>query len=90
MKVDSISNFTYTPGVAQERQAGNARPLSQEQKTKVSAEKVPSKSGLTGDEREFFAKLFPDSVAQIALHKTYSPTGVSAPAEKGQIINRKV
>lgn len=90
MKIDSISNLTYTPSVVQERQVGNARSTSQEQKTQGPTKNVPSGNGLTSAERTFFAKLFPDSVMQITLHKTYSPAGVNAPAEKGQIINRKV
>jgi len=91
MKIDSISNLTtYSPGMAQRNQASNAKAVPQEQKAQASSTGgVSSGNGLTSAERQYFAKLFPDSSGQISSHKTYSPTGMNAPTQLGQIINRK-
>jgi len=87
MRIDSISNSTYTQAIASHGRSANNSQVFPSKAQQV--EIAPPESGLTGPERAFFAKLFPGSVHQISAHMTYSPTGVNASVEIGQIINRK-
>ncbi len=87
MKIDSISNLTYMPGLANAgRAAGIQQPLPNKS---YPTEVAPPDNGLTGAERAFFSRLFPGSAHQIGAHNTYTPTGFSTPVELGQIVNRK-
>ncbi len=96
MKIDSISNLTYSPNIAHREPIGGAKNTAPEQKPQEAASAVSHHNGLTSAERAFFAKLFPDSSSQISSHlpvnidKTYSPNGIHSSVELGQIINRKV
>lgn len=90
MKVDSISNLTYTPNIAQRESVGIARNTAPEQKLQEPTNAVSPHNGLTSAERAFFERLFPEASTQIASHKTYSPNGMRSSVEPGQIVNRKV
>ncbi|HUI29746.1 MAG TPA: hypothetical protein VLX91_05980 [Candidatus Acidoferrales bacterium] len=93
MRIDSISNplngtgLTHVHNVSNTSRASNAQQTFQGKDQQV--EIAPPENGLTGAERAYFAGLFPGSVLQINTHKTYSPTGISAMVEPGQIVNRK-
>ncbi len=90
MKIDSISNMGYSP-ISQSRGAANTpKAAAPQQKAAAGPAASPSHTGLTGAERAFFAKLFPESSLQIHAHSIYSPHGVQSSIEPGQIINRKV
>ena len=87
MKIDSISNLAYFQNVMNTAHTANTRQVSHDQILKTEATTIDN--GLTGAERAYFAQLFPGSTGQISSHKTYSPAGINAPVELGQIINRK-
>ena len=90
MKIDSISGMGYSP-VSQSRGPVNTqKAAAPEQKAAAGPAAAASHNGLTGAERAFFAKLFPESSLQIHAHSVYSPNGVHSSVEPGQIINRKV
>ncbi len=89
MKVGSISSMGYSP-VSQKEPAKSPKLAAPEPKSQATAGTSVSHGGLTNAERAFFAKLFPESSSQIHAHSTYSPTGIHASVEPGQIINRKV
>ncbi|MCL5268219.1 MAG: hypothetical protein M1469_08975 [Bacteroidetes bacterium] len=90
MKVGSISsNISYVSAVSGKGSAAGAKEASAPQKSQGQSAGVSPHTGLTSAERAFFAKLFPDSISQINSHKTYSPNGIKASIEPGQIINRK-
>jgi hypothetical protein len=92
MKIDSVSNLGFTP-VSQMEPAKSSKAAAPEQKTQAAGgtgSAAVAHNGLTSAERAFFAKLFPDSSAQIKSHATYSPNGIRSSVEPGQIINRKV
>ncbi len=97
MKVDSISSYSYAPEIAKKGSAPAMKEASTPQKLQgPSSSNAPGNgsiaphNGLTSAERAFFAQLFPNSTSQISSHKTYSPNGLKASVEPGQIINRKV
>lgn len=90
MKIDSVSSMGYSP-VSQSRGPVNTpKATAPQQKAAADPAASPSHNGLTGAERAFFAKLFPESSKQIHAHSIYSPNGVHSSVEPGQIINRKV
>lgn len=89
MKIDSISNMSYSP-ISQQGSTRTSKTAAPEQNSQANAKVSSSHSGLTNAERAFFAKLFPESSSQIHTHSTYSPSGVHSTVEPGQIINRKV
>lgn len=90
MKVGSISSgMSFTAGVSAKGSAAGAKEIAAPQKSQGQSTGISSHTGLTSAERAFFAKLFPDSISQISSHKTYSPNGIKASIEPGQIINRK-
>jgi hypothetical protein len=87
MRIDSVTNFAYTENVASTGRtaAVHEAPQNKTQQTPI----APPEDGLTGAERAFFAKLFPGSVHQIGPRETYTPVGMNAQVELGQIVNRK-
>lgn len=89
MKIDSISSTTYSP-VSQRGPANTPKTAAPEHKAPATSGASLSSNGLTGAERAFFAKLFPESSLQINTHSTYSQNGVQSSVQLGQIINRKV
>ncbi len=89
MKVNSVSNFGYSP-ISPKESGMSAKAAPHQEKGATVGAAPQNHNGLTSAERAFFAKLFPDASSQINSHKTYSAKGVHSVVEPGQLVNRKV
>ncbi|MGB9591474.1 MAG: hypothetical protein ACP5US_06440 [Candidatus Kryptoniota bacterium] len=88
MKIDSVSGYSLIKDVVKPTEKRLPHQIQGDFKESPKTETV--EFGLTGEEREMFASLFPDQARQINGYNSYTTKGLNVAVEPGQIINRKV
>jgi hypothetical protein len=89
MKISSFQPMNVYEAPGRQAAAAKQAPKPEEQNAAASAQQQTEPELLSQEEKQYFARLYPDESKTISSYATYSRTGVTKPSSVGSLIDKK-